>query len=153
MTVFKRGLKIGSTDIKDGEALGIVDQPVKAGDLGKLFKKGENSFLLCEEDDLIDGQLESLREFTVNDGYSFGTIKRAFRIEATVAAANTAAVGALVVAGAQEALGSDVIAADPSVKALVKVAADQAATKSKWSIYGIVGDKTQANCKVVLERL
>lgn len=153
MTIFKRGLKIGSSDIKDGEAIGPVDQAVLAGDLGKLFKKAENAFLLCAEDDLIDGQLESLREFTVNDGYAFGTIKRAWRIEAAVAAANTAAVGALVVAGAQEALGSSTIAADPSLKAVVKVAADQGTTKSKWSIYAIVGDKTQANCKVVLERL
>lgn len=153
MTIFKRGLKVGVADIKDGEAIGTNTTVVGAGDLGKLFKLGAASFELCASGDLIDGQLESLREHTVNDGFPFGTIKRAFRIEATVKAANTAAVGSYVVAEAQEALGSTTIVADPSLKALVKVDADQAATKSRWRIYAIVGDKTQANCKVVLERL
>lgn len=153
MTVFKRGLKTGMSDLKDGEALAAADQKVGMGDVGKLFKLGPVSFLLCEADDLIDGQLESLREFTVNDGFPFGTIKRGWRLEASVKAANTAVVGKLVVAEAQAALGDTNGVADPSTKALIKIAADQAATKSKWKIYEVLGDATQANCKVVIERL
>lgn len=153
MTEFKRGLKTGMSDLKDGEALAAADQKVGMGDLGKLFKLGTNSFELCAADDLIDGQLESLREFTVNDGFPFGTIKRAWRLEVTVKAANTAAIGSKVVAEDQAALGDTNGLADPSIKGLVKVAADQDATKSKWSIYEILGDKTQANCKVIIERL
>lgn len=153
MTEFKRGLKTGMSDLKDGEALAAADQKVGMGDLGKLFKRGAASFELCAADDLIDGQLESLREFTVNDGFPFGTIKRAWRLEATVKTANTAVVGKLVVAEAQAALGDTNGVADPSIKGLIKVAADQGATKSKWTIYEVLGDATKANCKVIIERL
>lgn len=153
MTEFKRGLKVGVNDVKDGEAIGAADDKVGMGDLGKLVKLAANSFELCAADDLIDGQIESFREFTVNEGFPFGTVKKGLRLAVAVKAANTAAVGSLVVAEAQAALGDTTGLADPYVKGLVKVAADQGATKSRWRIYEILGDKTAANCKVIIERI
>lgn len=153
MTVFKRGLKTGMSDLKDGEALATADQKVGMGDVGKLFKRGAASFELCAADDLIDGQLESLREFTVNDGFPFGTIKRAWRLGVTVKTANTAAVGSPVLAEDQAALGDTNGVANPYLKALVKVDGAGSASKSAWKIYEILGDKTKANCEVIIERL
>lgn len=153
MTVFKRGLKTGMSDLKDGEALAAVDTKVGMGDIGKLFKRGAASFELCQADDPIDGQLESLREHTVNDGYPYGTIKRAWRLGVTVKAANTAVVGAPVLAEDQAALGDTNGVANPYTKALVKIDAAGTSSKSPWKIYEILGDKTQANCEVIIERL
>lgn len=152
MTEFKRGLTTGMNDVKDSEAIGAVDNKVGMGDLGKLVKLGAMSFELCAADDLIDGQIDSFREFTVNDGYPFGTVKKGPRLAVAVKAANTAAVGSIVVAEDQAALGDTVGLQDPYIKGLVKLAADQAATKSRWRIYEILGDKTAANCKVIIER-
>lgn len=153
MTEFKRGLKTGMSDLKDGEALATVDQKVGMGDLGKLFKRGADSFELCAAGDPIDGQLESLREWTVNDGYPFGTIKRAWRLGVTVKAANTAAIGSPVLAEDQAALGDTNGVADPYVKGLVKIDSAGDSSKSPWKIYEILGDKTKANCQVIIERL
>lgn len=153
MTVFKRGLTTGMNDQKDSEAIGAVDDKVGMGDLGKLVKLAAASFELCAADDLIDGQIESFKEFTVNDGFAFGTVKKGERLGVAVKAANTAVVGSLVVAEAQAALGDTTGLADPYVKGLVKVAADQGATKSRWRIYEVLGDATKANCKVIIERV
>lgn len=152
MTVFKRGLTTGMNDQKDSEAIGVADQSVGMGDLGKLVKLGAAAFELCGADDLIDGQIESFKEFTVNEGFPFGTVKKGPRLGVAVKAANTAVVGQIVVAEAQAALGDKTGLADPYVKGLVKVAADQNATKSRFRIYEVLGDATKANCKVIIER-
>lgn len=151
MTTFKRMLNIETGAQKDSEALAAADQKMGHGDLGKLFKLGANSFELCADGDQIDGQLDSLREFTVNDGYPFGTVKKGRFIAATVKTRNTAVVGKRVVAEAQAALGDTSGVSDPSIKALVKI--DSASPSlSKWRIYSIVGNAAADNCKVILER-
>lgn len=152
MTVFKRGLTTGMNDQKDSEAIGAADDKVGMGDLGKLVKLRADSFVLCSSDDLIDGQIESFKEFTVNEGFPFGTVKKGPRLAVAVKTANTAAVGTIVVAEDQAALGDTAGLSDPYIKGLVKAASDQSATKSRWRIYEILGDKTAANCKVIIER-
>lgn len=152
MTEFKRGLTTGTQDVKDSEAIGAIDNKFGMGDVGKLVKLGAKSFELCAADDLIDGQIDSFREFTVNDGYPFGTVKKGPRLAVAVKSANTAAVGQIVVAEAQAALAGGAGVADPYINGLVKVAGDQDNTKSRWRIYEILGDKTAANCKVIIER-
>lgn len=153
MTEFKRGLTTGMNDVKDSEAIGVADDKYGMGDIGKLVKMAGASFIPCEDGDLIEGQIESFREFTVNDGVPFGTVKKGPRLAVVVKTANAAEYGKLVVAEAQAALAGGSGVADPSINGVVKVAADQAATKSTWRIYEILGDKAAANCKVIIERI
>lgn len=152
MTVFKRGLTTGMNDQKDSEAIGAKGNKVGMGDLGKLVKLGAASFELCSADDLIDGQIESFKEFTVNEGFPFGTVKKGQRLAVAVKTANTAVVGSPVLAEAQAALGDTAGLADPYVKGLVKVDSAGSASKSRWRIYEILGNKANANCKVIIER-
>ena len=152
MNVFKRGLTTGSADVIDSEAIGLVDGAIGQGDLGKLLKLSANSFELCAAGDLIDGQLYAIDAALVNDGFRFGSVKKGPRFAVAVATANTAAVGALVVAADQEALGSTAAKADPYINGLVDLAADQGATASRLRIYEVLGDATAANCKVIVER-
>lgn len=152
MTTFKRGLTTGEQDIKDSEAIGKVDDKVNQGDLGKLVKLSANSFELCVADDLIDGQIDSLQSFTVNDGFPFGTVKKGPRLAVALGAAGTAQIRALVVAGDQEALGASTAKTDPYINGVVEVAADQSTSASRWRIYEILGDASAANCKVIIER-
>ena len=151
MTLFKRGLTTGTNDVKDSEAIGLADNKVGMGDLGKLVKLSAASFVLCADGDHIDGQIDSFREFTVNEGFPFGTVKKGFRLGVAVAAANTAVIGSRVVAAAQAALGDTDGLADPYGKGLVNIDATSPSV-SKWRIYEILGDATKVNCKVIIER-
>lgn len=153
MELFKRGLTVGSNDIVDSEAIGLVDGKIGQGDLGKLVKLAAKSFELCEAGDLIDGQILALETTTVNDGYSFGSVKKGRLMAVAVKTAGTAEVGKFVVAAEQEALGSLNAKVDPYINGLVDVAAEQATTKSRFRIYEVLGDATSANCKVIIERI
>jgi hypothetical protein len=147
MTVFKRALTTGTNDIKDSEAIGVVDGLAGVGDLGKFVVLAAASFTLAADGAQIEGQIDSFSGFTVNDGFQHGTVKKGHRLSACVVLANTAVVGAKVLAAPQVALGSIIVAADPYLNGKVKID-----VSGKWRIYEVVGDASAADCKVILER-
>lgn len=104
---------------------------------GKPVKLGGAGFVACAADDAIDGFVSSVEVMTVNDGYSFGSVKRGGRVLATVGTdqgATPMAVGDFVVAGAGTAAvgtaGGGMVKtlvltgfttnADPAIAALLK---------------------------------
>lgn len=101
----------------ESAALGVdANGKFKTEDLGKPVKlAGSNNFVLAAADDEIEGFVNSVDPFNVNDGFSFGGVLRKGRKLAVVGAnqSGTMAVGDLVVADTQVALGT---AGSPKVK-------------------------------------
>ncbi len=78
-------------------------------DLGKAVKLSTSqNYILAAQDDDIEGVVVAVNPATVNDGFSLGSVQRDRRIYAVVGAnqAGALAVGAMVVADAQIALGT-----------------------------------------------
>lgn len=78
-------------------------------DLGKPVKMAaNNNYVLCSVNDEIEGFVSSVEANTVNDGFSFGSVRRDKRIIAQVDAAQTGTliVGELCAAGTSAALGT-----------------------------------------------
>jgi hypothetical protein len=78
-------------------------------DIGKPVKMAaNNNYVLCAANDEIEGFVSSVEANTVNDGFSFGSVRRDKRMIAQVDAAQTGTliVGELCVAGTSAALGT-----------------------------------------------
>lgn len=133
-----------------------------AADIGKPVKLGTaNNYILCSADDEIEGFVQSLEAFTVNDGFSFGGILRNTRVVAKVDAAQsgTLTTGEYAVAGTSSALGT----ADtyPLVKQVAAaVLADGGATvlgpyglMHKWRVIRVVSGTGVAGDLVLLEKV
>lgn len=115
-------------------------------DRGKAVKlSGEGTHDICAGDDEITGFIDSVKGITVNDGYSFGGVRRGGTAEAYVGAnqgATPMAVGDLVVADTQDAAGVD-------GTAKVKTGAP---TTRKWEVISVKGDGLTGS-RVILERI
>jgi len=117
-----------STALGDGAtAYTDTDQ----GKLVKLATAEDSAYELCSSGDEIEGMIIAIEPSTVNSGKSFGTVQRNKRI---IAAGAGLAVGAFVVAGAQEALGTEV-ATYPVVIAGVPV-------DFKWRVIRVIDAAT-----------
>jgi hypothetical protein len=82
-----------------GTANGVTAGNWTADDAGRALKLGTaQSYTECASGEEIDGFLMAVEPFTVNDGQSFGSVKRKGRIQ--VKAGGAIAFGAYVVAGA-----------------------------------------------------
>lgn len=91
------------------EALGDNTGQYGTKDVGSLVSLAAASCVQCSAGDDIYGQVQSVSPSTVNGGYSHGSVKQSHRIAAVVGAnqgVTPMAVGDLVVADAQPALGS-----------------------------------------------
>lgn len=81
-----------------GTANGVTKGNWTSADLGRALKLGAvQSYTECASGDEIDAFLMAVEPFTVNDGESFGSVKREGRIQ--VKAGGAIAYGAYVVAG------------------------------------------------------
>ncbi len=118
-------------------------------DLNKAVKlAANNNYVLVSAGDAIEGSTISMEPFTVNNGFSFGTIQTGGKMIVTiVAAGTTVVVGDQVVAAAQAALGT---AQDyPIVR---KIAAETPAIR--WRVVSLWKAGTGvAGTQVVIERL
>lgn len=115
-------------------------------DLDKIVKLGgADTYVLAASGDEIEGFVYSVEAFTVNEGYSFGTVQKNRRLVATVDAAQTPAlaIGGLVVAGAQAAVGT----------AGGAVVLGGSPTTHKWRVISIVSGTGVAGDKVLIERI
>lgn len=105
-----------------------------------------NNMVLCAAGDEIDGFVRAIEPFTVNDGFSFGSVQREGRVEVQVGTdqAGAIAVGDLVVAGAgTPALGTAGLAR-------VKKGTP---TRALWNVIRIISGTGVAGDRVLIERV
>jgi hypothetical protein len=127
-------------------------------DRNKLVKLGTvgNTYVLCADGDDIEGYVHSLETWTVNDGYSFGSVRKNGRKYAQAASALT--VGAYVVAAAPTALGTPLPGGStspvgqhvPMGLPLVKAGPG---VNHKWRVIAIVSGSGAIGDKVLIERV
>jgi len=115
-------------------------------DIGKGVKLGTSqNYVLCADDDEIEGVVASVEPFNVNDGFTFGTVQVDRRVEAEVGAsqAGALAVGALVVSDVPVAVATD---------GVLTVKAGSPAT-FKWRVLRHVTGTGVTGDTVLLERI
>ena len=93
----------------DSAALGTAADKFTDKDIGKLVKLGaENNYVLAEDGDDIEGMVGAIAPHTVNNGAAFGSVQVRFKhLKVRNKNGGALAVGATVVAAAQEALGTE----------------------------------------------
>ena len=116
-------------------------------EVGKVVKLGPaNNYILASDGDDIEGIVVSIEPNTVNAGFSFGTVQSDRRFQAVLDTGETGvAVGATVVAGAQEAVGTQTNGNKP-------VVATGAGVTHKWRVIRLLTDG-EAGSTVVIERI
>jgi hypothetical protein len=104
-----------------------------------------NNYVLAGVGDEIEGFVSSVEPYTVNGGFSFGGVKRDGRMicEVDASQVSTVAVGGLVVAGTQAALGT---AGLPTVKGGTP-------TIFLWRVLRILTGPGAAGDTVLIERV
>lgn len=115
-------------------------------DVGKPVKFGADTFVLCTDGDAIDGFVDSISPETV-DGYSFGGVAREGRFYVINGAGQaTLAVGDVVVAYTQAALGT------AQTYPVVKKGTASAGIWY-WKVISLLGDTGAAGKVVLVERI
>lgn len=120
-------------------------------EVGKAVKLGaSNNYELCGANDPIEGFVVAMEPNTVNQGWSFGSVQRDRRMQATLAVGQTGVVvGDICTAGAQEAVGTQT----NSNKALVqKEGTPGDAGNFAWRVIRLLTDG-EAGSTVLLERV
>lgn len=124
--------------------------PLANNDLGKAVKMGTaQNFLVCSGGDDIEGIVDSISAETVNSGYGFGGVQRKGRMIGYVGAnqgGTAMAVGDLVVADAQAAVGTANTYQGPAVKT-------GSPTLFNWRCIRLIEGAGTAGKKVLLERV
>lgn len=143
MTKLTRGLLVSEYDQRDTEMLGDNTDQFSIADKNKAVVYAGVQMDLATSGEEIAGFVETI-EAATSDGHTVGTVKKTGRIRATIGSgeAGTLAVGGLVVADTQVALGTageaQVIGGTPST--------------FKWMIVWLYGDGT-AGTEVIIERV
>jgi hypothetical protein len=130
---------------------------IGTNDLDKAYKMGTlQNYVPCADGDPIEGFLNAVEGFTVNNGFSFGSIQRRGRKTVQNGAGQaTLAVGDTVVAFTQTAIGTAGLA---QVKKATATAAtdDGGLTQSglyAWKVIRILTGTGVAGDKVLIERV
>jgi hypothetical protein len=129
-------------------ALGVsASAKFVSADLCKAVKLGpNNNYVLCSTGDQVDGFVKAIEPFTVNDGFSFGGVQLEGRVTAKIGVqgASPMAVGDLIVAGVQVALGTASLG--------VVITGAGVAGKASWKCIRIITGTGVAGDTVLLER-
>ena len=161
MATYKRGHKIGTAWNYREAALGSSGNKgtFTDKDFGKPLKLvADSTYDVCADGQEIEEILTALasQQTTVNGGYQIGTIRNNGDALAIVGSGSVA-IGDIVVAAAQAAIGTLNNPAKPTTAYLkVKVAGDataQAAVKHKWRVVSIHSGNGSANSVVLIERM
>lgn len=134
-------------------------------DVGKAVKLiASDTYGLCVADDEIEGVLLGVEPDTHNAGFSFGSVRTGYlgeRVTAMNKSGGTLAIGAYVLAAAQEARGTlngGTLGPVPYVKA--GVAADDAPAvifaspaTYKWRVVSHLGGTGANNAELLIERV
>ena len=116
-----------------GTANGVTAGNWTADDAGRALKFGTaQSMTECASGDEIDSFLMAMESFTVNDGQSFGSVKREGRIQ--VKAGGAIALGAYVVAGSPPARSTVTTPASGTMAVVIS----GAPTKCLWRYIRLV---------------
>jgi len=148
MTDFAFNPKINDPFAQITEAqLGVAGTLWTDKEVGKAVKLGTagSNYVLCSTGNDLEGVVVSLEPFTVNGGASFGSVQQDRRILA-VAGVGGVTLGAFVVAGVQEVLGTQTLGNKPVVIAGAGVA-------FKWRCIRIVTGTGIAGDTVLIERV
>lgn len=147
----------------ESAALGVDNtHKLATADVGKAVKLSTaNNFVLCSGGDEIDGFVNSVDAFTVNDGFSFGGVLREGRVVAMVGSnqSGSMAVGDYVVADTQVTLGTAGYAKVKSGTAASQLGSGAytytAATPSRnlWRCIRLIEGSGAVGKLVLLERL
>lgn len=160
MAQYKRGQKIGTGWNYREAALGSAGTKgtFTDKDFGKPLKlAADSTYDVCADGDEIEEIFEALagQQPTVNDGFQIGTIRNDGT--ALAISVGTIAIGNIVVAAAQAALGTLNNPAKPTTAyAKVKVAGDAAAQKAvthKWRVVSIQSGGGADGSIVLIERV
>lgn len=149
MTAFSYTLLVNDplADIISAPLGANPNNPLKDADRGKIVKmNADGNWVLAADGDDIEGVVVTIEPWTVNDGFSFGSVQRNRRFEAEVASNqgdDDMAVGDLVVAGAQVALGTVGMGK-------VKTGSPDAYL---WRCIRIISGTGEAGDKVLIERI
>lgn len=118
-------------------------------DIGKPVKLSTaENYIVCTAADEIEGFLVALSDFTVNDGFSHGTVQKDGMFLATVDAAQvgTLTIRDLCVAGTSAAVGTAETAGYPKV-------IEGTPANFKWRVVSIVSGTGAAGDVVVIEKI
>ena len=115
-----------------------INKPVKLA--------AADNYVLCSVGDEIEGFVVTTEAYTVNDGFSIGSVQRNKRVQAKIVTLGVV-VGDLVVAGAPSALGT----ADPLM--LVKKAAGTEDKLYNWRVISIVTGTGAIGDTVLIEKI
>lgn len=148
MADFRFNLRTHSPDVLRVISTALGDTPDNKfrteTDFNKAVKMGNKSnHVICAADDEIEGFIDTVKGNTVNDGYSFGGVRRGGTAEAVVGPNQAAPIVPLdyVVADTQEAAGV-------KGNAMVKKGTP---TRHRWRVINVIGDGMPGS-KVILER-
>lgn len=114
-------------------------------DVNKAVKLiGDSKYGLVAAGDEIEGTVEAISPFTVNNGLSFGTVNSRGRRVVTIDNVTAVVVGDTVLAGAQAALGT----AQTNT-----VARKGTPTTFVWRVISLLGSNGAAGTSVLIERV
>lgn len=159
MTTFAFGENVTDA-IKDtvSAALGAaINSGIGQNDLNKAYKMGTaQNYVPCADGDPIEGFVSAVEPFTVNGGFSFGSVQRRGRKTVQNGAGQTSlAVGDYVVAYTQTAIGTEGLA--QVKKATATAATDDGAMNNSglyaWRVIRILSGTGAAGDKVLIERV
>jgi hypothetical protein len=125
-------------------------------DLGKAVKRGTaQNYVLCTDNDPIEGFAVAIEPFTVNDGFSFGSVQRRGRMTVQVGTGETVTLNGFVVAYTQTALGTAGYA--QVAPAVATAATDDGSLTTAglfaWQVVRIVSGTGVAGDLVLIERV
>lgn len=133
-------------------AIGTQAEGITDVDIGKAVKMSDaQNYVLTADGDNIEGVINSIEAWTVNEGYAFGGVQTGCRFVATVVTGATVAVLDAVISADQEAAGANVGAFDNP--ALVKPSATPTVYDTGWRCIRIVSGDGTAGSKVLLEAI
>lgn len=144
MTTFRFQPRVGEGDSQSA-ALGVnAAGKFTDKDLNKAVKlAANNNYVLATAGDELEAITQAIMPSTVNNGFSFGTIQHGGRQIAKVDSAPVA-VGDIVVAGAQAALGT------PQDNVVVR---EGTPTLFKWRVISLLSGAGAVGSLVCIERV
>lgn len=152
MSTFAFNVKVNDpfADVTDA-ALGTTGQGWGDEEMGKAVKLSTaNNYVLCADGDPMEGFVVAVEANTVNAGVSFGAVQRNKRVVAVLDTGEASVtVGAIVVAGAQAAVGT-ANASNAPVVAVEPIAGD--AGNFVWRVIRLI-DGGDAGDRVLIERV
>ena len=145
MTTYRFGVRVPlAPGAVEPAALGVsANAKFVAADINKPVKlAGNNNYIVAADGNDLEAVVLTIEPFTVNDGFSFGSVQKRFDHLEAIVSGGALAVGAAVVCAAQSALGTAQNA--PIVKA-------GAGSLFKWRVKSLLAGTGQIGETILIE--